>query len=181
VSSVLRFTRSSKLSNLTSRCTKRFIRGIRLHRLSRKSLATDYFNWRNGMPREHRSKTDRNVLPVRSGLLCRVVDPVFATLQNCLSPAHDHRRSAQSSNRVHLSCLELLTKPPSPSLGIGRAALPFARTASVKSESTPLVLACCASPKERIHPELIGRCLLLSNSVITIHQSVAQLNTSINR
>jgi hypothetical protein len=30
-----------------------------MHRLERKSHATGYFNWRNGIPREHRSKTDR--------------------------------------------------------------------------------------------------------------------------
>src|SRR5882762_11117744 len=60
VNSVSPFTRSSKLSNRTSPCNKRSIRGIRLHRLWRKSRATDYFSWRNGMPREHRSKTDRS-------------------------------------------------------------------------------------------------------------------------
>jgi len=58
VNSVSRFTRSSKLSNRTSPCSKRSIRGIRLHRLLRKSRATDYSNWRSGMPREHRSMTD---------------------------------------------------------------------------------------------------------------------------
>ena len=56
VNSVSRFTRSSKLSSRTSPCSKRSIRGIRLHKLLRKSRATDYFNWRNGVPGEHRSK-----------------------------------------------------------------------------------------------------------------------------
>jgi hypothetical protein len=59
VSSVSRFTRSSKLSNRTSPSSKRSIRGIRLQKPLRKSHATGYFNWRNGSPREHRSKTDR--------------------------------------------------------------------------------------------------------------------------
>jgi len=45
VNSVSRCTRSSKLSNLTSPSNKRYIRGIRLHKLWRKSRATDYFNW----------------------------------------------------------------------------------------------------------------------------------------
>jgi hypothetical protein len=58
VNSVSRFTRSSRLSNRTSPSSKRSIRGIRLHRLLRKSRAIDYSNWRNGVPREHRSKTD---------------------------------------------------------------------------------------------------------------------------
>jgi hypothetical protein len=58
VNSVSRFTRSSRLSNRTSPCSKRSIRGIRLHKLLRKSRATDHFNWRDGVPREHRSKTD---------------------------------------------------------------------------------------------------------------------------
>jgi hypothetical protein len=71
VNSVLHFTRSSKLSNRTSPCSKPSIRGIRLHKLWQKSRASDYFNWRNGIPREHRSKTDRNVLSVRSRLRCR--------------------------------------------------------------------------------------------------------------
>jgi hypothetical protein len=59
VNSVSRFTRSSKLSNRTSPFGKRSIRGIRLHTLLRKSHATDFFNWQNGIPRERRSETDR--------------------------------------------------------------------------------------------------------------------------
>src|SRR5215469_5178996 len=59
VNSVLRFTRSSKLSNRNSRFSKRFIRGIRLQKLLRKTRAPDYINWRHGVPREHRSKVDR--------------------------------------------------------------------------------------------------------------------------
>ncbi len=47
MNSVSLFTRSSKLSNRTSPCDKPYIRGIRLPRLSRKSRASDYFNWRN--------------------------------------------------------------------------------------------------------------------------------------
>jgi hypothetical protein len=58
VNSVSRFTRSSKLSNRTSPCGKRSIRGIRLHKPGRKSHVSDCFNWQNGAPREHRSKTD---------------------------------------------------------------------------------------------------------------------------
>ena len=77
VNSVLHFTRSSKLSNRTSPCSKLSIRGIRLHKLWQKSRASDYFNWRNGIPREHRSKTDRNVLSVRSRLRCRDGVPVL--------------------------------------------------------------------------------------------------------
>src|ERR1700686_1274115 len=50
VSSVSRFTRSSKLSNRTSHFSKRSIRGIRLHRLLRKSHAAGYFNWRKWHP-----------------------------------------------------------------------------------------------------------------------------------
>jgi hypothetical protein len=74
VNSISRFTRSSKLSNRASPCSKRSIRGIRLPRLLRKSRATDYFNWRNGIPREHRSKFDRlHVLPVGSRLVCQIV------------------------------------------------------------------------------------------------------------
>jgi hypothetical protein len=60
VNSVSRFTRSSKLSNLTSPCNKLSIRGIRLHELWRKSCATGPFNWRNGVRLEHRSGTDWN-------------------------------------------------------------------------------------------------------------------------
>ncbi len=70
VNSVSRFTRSSKISNRNSPCSKRSIRGIRLHKLLRKSRATDYFNWRNGVPREHRSK-DRPIgtcYPSEAGL-----------------------------------------------------------------------------------------------------------------
>jgi hypothetical protein len=57
---VSRFTRSSKLSNHLSHYSKPFIRGIRLRVLWRKSRATDDFNWQNGVPREHRFKTDRS-------------------------------------------------------------------------------------------------------------------------
>jgi hypothetical protein len=103
------------------------------------------------MPGEHRSKTDRNVLPVRSGLLCRVVDPVFATLQNCLLPAHDHRRSAHSSNRVHLTCLELLTKPSSPSPGLGRGRTP-ARANRLSQIRVYSVGACLLRIPERKNP-----------------------------
>jgi len=60
VNSVSRFTRSRKLSNRSSPCGKRSIRGIRLHVLWRKSRATDHFNCRNGVPREHCFKTDRS-------------------------------------------------------------------------------------------------------------------------
>ena len=71
VNSVSRFTRSRKPSNRTSPCSKRSIRGIRLHRLLRKSHATDYCNWRNGMPREHRSspRFGTSELPVAAGKL----------------------------------------------------------------------------------------------------------------
>jgi hypothetical protein len=47
VNSVSRFTKSRKLSNLTFHYNKRSIRGIRLRKLSRKSHASDHFNWRN--------------------------------------------------------------------------------------------------------------------------------------
>jgi len=50
VNLVSRFTRSSRPSNRTSPSSKRFIRGIRLHRLLQKSRAIDYSNWRNGVP-----------------------------------------------------------------------------------------------------------------------------------
>ena len=72
VNSVSRFTRSSKLSNRTSPLKKHCIRGIRLHKLWQRSRASDYSNWRNGMPCEHRSKADRNLRPIRSRVLCRV-------------------------------------------------------------------------------------------------------------
>ena len=44
VNSVSRFTRSSKLSKRISPCSKRSLRGTKLHKPSRKSRATDYFN-----------------------------------------------------------------------------------------------------------------------------------------
>jgi len=44
VNSVSRFTRSSKLSKRISPCCKRSLRGTKLHKPSRKSRATDYFN-----------------------------------------------------------------------------------------------------------------------------------------
>jgi hypothetical protein len=53
VNLVSRFTRSSRPSNRTSPSSKRFIRGIRLHRLLQKSRAIDYSNWRNGVPTKH--------------------------------------------------------------------------------------------------------------------------------
>jgi hypothetical protein len=66
VNSVSRFTRSSKRSNRTSPCSKRSIHGTRLHKLLLKSRATDYFNWRNGMPREITPRPTGNVLPFKS-------------------------------------------------------------------------------------------------------------------
>jgi hypothetical protein len=44
VNSASRFTRSSKLSNRIFPCSKRSLRGTKLHKPSRKSRATDYFN-----------------------------------------------------------------------------------------------------------------------------------------
>jgi hypothetical protein len=60
LNSVSRFTRSSGRSNPISPSSKRSIRGIRLHRRLRKSRAIDYSNWRNGVPRERGSDTDRS-------------------------------------------------------------------------------------------------------------------------
>jgi hypothetical protein len=67
-----------ELSNRTSPCGKRSIRGIRLHMLWRKSRATDHFNWRNGVPREHCFDTDRIATAIRSRSQRRVVGPVLA-------------------------------------------------------------------------------------------------------
>ncbi len=53
------FTRSSKLSNQTSLWNRRSIRGIRLRRLLQSGRASDYSNWRNGMPRESAFGTGR--------------------------------------------------------------------------------------------------------------------------
>jgi len=63
VNSVSRCTRSSKLSNLTFPCNERSIRGIRLHKLLRKSRVNDRSNWRNGLACEHRFKTERSQRP----------------------------------------------------------------------------------------------------------------------
>ena len=89
VNSVSRFTRSSKLSNRTSPCSKRSVRGIRLHKLLRKGRASDYFKWQNGIPAEHRFRTARSEhLPVRGRLLCRAQSPFresYYEPQVCLS------------------------------------------------------------------------------------------------
>ena len=59
VNSVSHFTRTSKLSNRTSPCSKRSIRGIRLHGLLRKNRnrPLQLAKWH---AREHRFKTDRS-------------------------------------------------------------------------------------------------------------------------
>jgi hypothetical protein len=61
-----------KPSNRGSHCSKRSFRGIRLHELSRKGRATDYFNWENGVPYEH-----RRFRPSRPELLPRLALWVF--------------------------------------------------------------------------------------------------------
>jgi hypothetical protein len=128
VNSVSRWTRYGRLSNRTFLCSKRFIRGIRLHRLLRKSRASDYFNWRNGTPSNHRSKTDRSehaacqkriAMPSRGRILERNVRvagySVFAAargLEACVSGesslAHGYHRATRKIPNLNKTRCQVL-------------------------------------------------------------------------